>query len=1096
MPDRNQLLAALKKLSLPQFEEVLFYLKAPRGFLPPDKVELSTRAIRLLEWMEQQEGGLLAVQDCLQQLHSDNSLACSKPSENNNRQETHIQGSQFHTEGDANIQGDAVGGDKIVQITQAKTENPPPPDIQRLPVSHDRFFGRNEELEWLKQGQAGAKTVIQVIHGGPGAGKTALLEQYLESEAIKKLAQSCWMFAWSFYNQGNTDAGSSAEEFIQAALRFYGCDTPSPQAEERARELARRVCAYPSLLVLDGLEPLQYHEGGQQGQVRDAALHEFLRQCLRSDLQVNSLILISSRRPLKGYTHTRFADNLENCNLDRLSAADSIRLLHAVGVNAKEPKEELEQAAERLGGHPLSLSLLGKLLKRRYGGRLSAHAQVLDALREVEPKPETGTEDPDKQQARHAWQVLQYYDQEYWDKPTRWERAKSVMQFWRDSPELKQERLFLHLLGLLDRPMEGAELLAVLQDVNEEETEHHFYPLATTVWKLFEQHRDRLPKDKSRRVKALQTLCAEALAPLCQRLLDSGLLLPEDKPLKWDCHPLVRDYFGNRFREQHPKAYERAQKALYRYYLEKGKTDTQGKSRPSLEELEPFYRAVQHGCRAKAYQETLEDAYDAHIVRRDEGGTPLFYSYHQLDAQTRDLTMLRSFFLLDWNQPVPSLTPGDQAFLLNQVALSLMSQGRLREASLPMRAGMEKQVELQQWNNASRVAQNLCELQHSLGQLLEAQTSAEAALDYARRAEDLAMQMIGTAGIARTLHRRGQLAKARTRFQQAEALEQQRGNQYLSSLSEVWYCQCLLDIKSHVNRVRCRRKPTQGEDAEYQAYAEPAQAAQDVNEVVQRAEYALEISKRNHWALDMVLDHLSLARAHAAFLPLLPAGLNKSPTDNTALQTAHDEFDLAVQGIHEANAMDHAPEFHLARADFHARATLWQHGKLEGEALEACLYDLETAWDIIERGEMRLDEVDYRLLAGHINLSGKFTDKISLPDILEYWMRARDLIEDCDYHLRDGERDLLAARLAFAVQAGGSDLSGLGELKDYLLAAKQHIRDKGHWGLLKDWQAVCAECGIDIDPPEPPAEPEPPDTPAPNLPEINWQTTRYDWNIS
>ena len=72
------------------------------------------------------------------------------------------------------------------------------------------------------------------------------------------------IFCWSFYRQGSSGETSSADEFLDAALNWFG--DPDPRlgtAWEKGERLAKLVAHRRTLLVLDGLEPLQNPPGPQ-----------------------------------------------------------------------------------------------------------------------------------------------------------------------------------------------------------------------------------------------------------------------------------------------------------------------------------------------------------------------------------------------------------------------------------------------------------------------------------------------------------------------------------------------------------------------------------------------------------------------------------------------------------------------------------------------------------------------------------------------------------------------------------------------------------------------------------------------------------------
>jgi hypothetical protein len=65
------------------------------------------------------------------------------------------------------------------------------------------------------------------------------------------------VFGWSLYRQGSSGDMSSANEFLDAALTWFG--DPDPRvgtAWEKGERLAKLVAHRRTLLVLDGLESL------------------------------------------------------------------------------------------------------------------------------------------------------------------------------------------------------------------------------------------------------------------------------------------------------------------------------------------------------------------------------------------------------------------------------------------------------------------------------------------------------------------------------------------------------------------------------------------------------------------------------------------------------------------------------------------------------------------------------------------------------------------------------------------------------------------------------------------------------------------------
>src|SRR6516164_10819054 len=74
------------------------------------------------------------------------------------------------------------------------------------------------------------------------------------------------VFGWSFYRQGTRGDTSSADEFLDAALTWFGDpDRRLGTAWEKGERLAKLITHRRTLLILDGLEPLQNPPGPQEG---------------------------------------------------------------------------------------------------------------------------------------------------------------------------------------------------------------------------------------------------------------------------------------------------------------------------------------------------------------------------------------------------------------------------------------------------------------------------------------------------------------------------------------------------------------------------------------------------------------------------------------------------------------------------------------------------------------------------------------------------------------------------------------------------------------------------------------------------------------
>ncbi len=109
--------------------------------------------------------------------------------------------------------------------------------------------------------------------------------------------------------------------------------------------LAKLVAHRRTLLVLDGLEPLQNPPGPQEGRLREPSLQAFLRELAAFN---TGLCLITTRIPVADIADHESTSALRR-DVKQLSS-DGAKLLRAVGV--KGPEVELRSASDEFSGHP------------------------------------------------------------------------------------------------------------------------------------------------------------------------------------------------------------------------------------------------------------------------------------------------------------------------------------------------------------------------------------------------------------------------------------------------------------------------------------------------------------------------------------------------------------------------------------------------------------------------------------------------------------------------------------------------------------------------------------------------------------------------
>ena len=166
----------------------------------------------------------------------------------------------------------------------AVTRKPPPrlgPEkisIARLPVTGSDIFDREQDIAFLNDAWENPHVNVVTIVAGAGVGKSTLVNEWLRRMTAEHYRSAQLVFAWSF-RQSSGAVTSSGDEFLDAALAWFG--DPDPRigtAWDEGERLASLIAHRRTLLVLDGLEPLQYPSGPQEGRLRGASLQAFLHE--------------------------------------------------------------------------------------------------------------------------------------------------------------------------------------------------------------------------------------------------------------------------------------------------------------------------------------------------------------------------------------------------------------------------------------------------------------------------------------------------------------------------------------------------------------------------------------------------------------------------------------------------------------------------------------------------------------------------------------------------------------------------------------------------------------------------------------------------
>lgn len=803
--------------------------------------------------------------------------------------------------------------------------NSPLIDTSALPdVSLVTLRGRDDELHKLDAAWADPNIHVFSVVAWGGQGKTALASVWADRLKDEGGRGAEVILAWSFYSQGTKERATSADRFLNWALKELELEDPGPSATSKAEAIAEALKHRRMLLILDGVEPLQHGPGPQEGLLKDPALRSLLRRAAADG--VGGLILVTTRLAIKDIEGRR---NGAAPVVDLMALSDEAGAALLKDRKVKGSEQQLREAAHEFGGHALALTLLSGFLVRRHHG-------------DVRPRdligPMVAGEAEMDQVHGHARRVMKSMDEE-----------------WLSQAAL--HAAIMRVVGLFDRPA-SADCLEALRQ-----------PPALAG------------------LEAWQAANSHARADAIFELREAGLLAAEDvqAPDALDAHPLAREWFGGKLKQESEVGWKAAHGRLYEHLRD---TTEEGDD-PDMTALEPLFQAIPHGCKAGRQEETLSDVYKNRICRRGSDGDLAFHAQNRLGAIGPGLAAIAWFFDSPFETPHLGLTEADRSWVLNHAAYHLGTLGRLGEARGAHRASVEMAVASEDWRNAAIGASTLSGAELALGEIVAAAGSAARAVELADRSKNEFQMMARRTAQADALAAAGDSPGARQLFADAEALQAKLDPRYprLSSTSGYHYCDFLL--------------------------AENAFA-----EVADRANGALQFMGSRYWVLGVGLDNSSLGRA--AFGMALSAA---TPADVASpLHEAREHLETAVAELRRSNRADYLPVSHLARARLF---------RAVGE-FAAARHDLGEVLEIAEPGPMRLHLCDMHIelcrlalaeLHGFAPLAATPLAPSKDPASLKQTAKdelaaATKLIAECDYHKRDGERDELAEVITGKRQLG------------------------------------------------------------------------------
>ena len=642
--------------------------------------------------------------------------------------------------------------------------------------------------------------IIEFVAFG-GVGKSALVANWLKEMQTKGWGGAACVLGHSFYSQGSReDAQASADSFINEALQFFGDDDPTAGSPwDKGERLARLVRAQPTLLILDGVEPLQHpgsgNIGGSGGQIRDPGLAALVRELAAG---TNGLVVISTRvqvQDIEGWEDS----SVRYHELDHLSVEAGSALLKEIGVRGSD--EQIAAAVDEVNGHALAVNLLGTFLCHARNGHVENRHEI--GLREMglALAPEAGRGRNPDHAAKTFDRIMARY--ELWLSGLE-DREGTVDRSGRVALEI------LRLTGLFDRPITAGEFAALLGGK----------PI------------DGLTESVCAASEDVVNLAVHNLVGygLITKLTDSPLNLdipawpdPAGTEVVLDAHPLIREYFSEQLERTKasedssfilpPSSFKEAHRRLYEHLKQSAP-----ELPDNLNDMMPLFHAVAHGCKAGLWQDALDRVYGSRISRSKHS-----FSTRTLNAWSQTLSSLSGFFSKPWAKVDSGVTrPESQAYLLQQAGWICRSEGRTREAVEALRASHDLALRHHDKPAVATAARNLSQTLLYSGQIADAAGYAQEAVWLSPSDSDQYAKNLSR--LADALQYAGESDSAQSAFEEAASITKK----YIQGVSSPtprdilnasfqWflYCSLLYSLKGTLEKEDINKFESLVSEAEY-----------------------------------------------------------------------------------------------------------------------------------------------------------------------------------------------------------------------------------------------------------------------------------------
>ena len=242
-------------------------------------------------------------------------------------------------------------------------------------------------------------------------------------------------------------------------------------------------------------------------------------------------------------------------------------------------------------------------------------------------------------------------------------------------------------------------------------------------------------------------------------LVDWRLISCDETKKLYTTHPLIKGYFESEFDQNKKKP---CHKRIYEYFGEYAPPPPE-----TLEQMQPLFEQVYHGCAAELYDEVYNEVYQKKIVRTSETN----FLTKKLAAEETNLSLITNFFPSgDLSQLPRVIIKRSQSWLINDAGLSFLFTCRPAEAEGMFTRGLEIDINQKDWSNASSAYRNLCETQCRMGKIINAIENGRRAVKLAERINNEVDQVKSMGLLARSLFLFGKTKEAKNFFEKVAKL--------------------------------------------------------------------------------------------------------------------------------------------------------------------------------------------------------------------------------------------------------------------------------------------------------------------------------------